>query len=99
MLSRVRPAFDFDRITPNVAIWHSYDSAVKAELYSTCLVTSDGTYLVDPVPLQREALDELIRSDPVAGIIVTSSNHHRDAARFAEHFSAPILAHADTVSR
>jgi len=96
MVSRVRPASDFDRIASKVAIWHGYDSAVKAELYSTCLARSDGKYLIDPFPLQSEALEELVGSSRVAGIIVTSSNHHRASAQFAKRLSAPIFARSET---
>lgn len=86
---------DVDRIAPYLALWHAYDSAVKAEFYSTCLLTSDGAYLVDPIPLERETLDELVGSSRVAGIIVTSSNHHRASGQFAEQFSAPVLARGE----
>jgi glyoxylase-like metal-dependent hydrolase (beta-lactamase superfamily II) len=95
MVSRVRPVSDFDRIAANVAIWHGYDPSAKADLYSTCLLASDAAYLVDPIPLRKEALDELIDSDPVAGIIVTNSNHYRMSAQFAEQFSAPIFARCE----
>jgi hypothetical protein len=91
----VRPASDFDRIAPHLALWHGYDPTVKADLYSTCLLTSDGAYFVDPIPLQSEALDELVSSARVTGIIVTSSNHGRASARFAERFSVPIFARRD----
>jgi len=92
----MRPASDFDRIAPNIAIWHAYDPEVKAELYSTCLATGAGTYLVDPILLQREAFDEMMGSGPVAGIVLTNSNHHRAAAQFAQQFSVPIFAHPET---
>lgn len=88
----MQSASDFDRIASNIAIWHDYDSAVKAELYSTCLGTFRGTYLIDPIPLESEALYELIGSNSVAGIIVTNGNHHRASAKFAEKFSVPLLA-------
>ena len=94
--SSMRPASDFDRIASNIAIWHAYDSAVKAELYSICLTTASGTYLIDPILLQREALDEMISSGPIAGIVVTNSNHHRAAAQFAQQLSVAIFAHAHT---
>src|SRR5882724_6729326 len=58
----VRPASDFDRIAPCLALWHGYDPAVKAELYSTCLLTSDGACLIDPIPLESKALRELVGS-------------------------------------
>jgi len=92
MVWAVRATLDFDRITPYLCVWHGYDPAVKADLYSTCLVTSEGAYLVDPIPLQSESLGELIGSSHVAGIIVTSANHHRASTRFAEQFSAPVFA-------
>ena len=91
----VRSVSDFDRIASNIAIWHGYDSAVKAELYSTCLGTSGGTYFIDPIPLQSEALYELIGSNSVAGIIVTNGNHHRASAKFAKKFSAPLFGRTE----
>jgi glyoxylase-like metal-dependent hydrolase (beta-lactamase superfamily II) len=94
----VSPAPDFDRITPHLALWHGYDPAVKADLYSTCVLTPCGAYLVDPIPLQSEALDELLGSHRVSGVIVTSSNHHRASAQFAEQFSIPIFARCETFS-
>ena len=95
MVSRVRRASDFDPIASNMAIWHDYDPAVKAECYSTNLTTSEGMYLIDPIPLEKDALDELIGSDCVAGIIATNSNHYRASAQFAEQFAAPIFARCE----
>jgi hypothetical protein len=95
MVLPVRSASDFDRIASNIAIWHDYDSAVKAELYSTCLGTSGGTYFIDPIPLQSEALDQLIGSSSIAGIIVTNSNHHRASAKCAEEFSVPVFGRVE----
>jgi glyoxylase-like metal-dependent hydrolase (beta-lactamase superfamily II) len=96
MFSSVRPAPDFDRIASDIAIWHAYDPGVKAELYSTCLLTSAGACLIDPIPLQSETLEEVVRPGHVAGVIVTSSNHHRRSVQFAKQFSAPMFAHAAT---
>ena len=98
MVWAVRAALDFDRITPYLCVWHGYDFAVKADLYSTCLVTSDGSYLIDPIPLRSEALVELIGSSRVAGIVVTNFNHHRGSAQFAAEFSAQVLARCETFS-
>ena len=87
----MQPASDFDRIASNIAIWHEYDPSVKAELYSTCLETPDGKYLIDPIPLESEALYQLMATNSVAGIIVTNGNHHRASAKFSEKFSAPLF--------
>jgi glyoxylase-like metal-dependent hydrolase (beta-lactamase superfamily II) len=92
----VQPVQDFDAVASDLAIWHTYDPEVKAELYSTCLATDAGTYLVDPIPLQLEAFDEMIGSSGVAGIVLTNSNHHRAAAQFAQQSSVPIFAHPET---
>jgi glyoxylase-like metal-dependent hydrolase (beta-lactamase superfamily II) len=91
----MRVASDFDRIASNIAIWHGYDSFVKAELYSTWLGTSGGTYLIDPIPLQREALHEVIGPSKIAGIVITNCNHHRASAKFAADFSVPIFGHGE----
>src|SRR5438105_14506238 len=98
MVSAVRPASDFDQIAPHLALWHGYDPAVKADLYSACILTPRGAYLVDPIPLQSEALDELLGFHRVSGVIVTSSNHHRASAQFAEQFSIPVFARCETFS-
>ena len=89
-------ARDFDSITSHLAIWHTYDAAVKAELYSTCLATVAGIYLIDPISLQKRALDSLIGSSRVAGIVVTNSNHRRASAQFAQQFQVCIFAHRQT---
>jgi len=96
MVWPVSAALDFDRITPYLCVWYGYDPAVKADLYSTCLVTSDGAYLVDPIPLKSEALDELVSYSRVVGIIVTNSNHRRASAQFARQFLVPIFAYRET---
>ena len=96
MVSAVRPVTDFEQIAPHLALWHGYDPAVKADLYSTCVLTPRGAYLVDPIPLQSEALDEVLGSHRVSGVIVTNSNHYRASAKFAEQFSAPVFARAET---
>ena len=86
---------DFDAVTSHLAVWHTYDPAVRAELYSTCLATTGGIYLIDPIPVQKRALDQLIGSCAVAGIIVTNSNHHRAAVQFAQQLAVPIFAHCE----
>lgn len=96
MLSRVRPVSDLDRVASNLAIWHGYDQGVKAEVYSTSLTTSEGMFLIDPIPLESELLDALAGSSRVVGIVVTNSNHYRSAAKFAEQFSAPLFSRSET---
>lgn len=87
-------AEEFDQIAPGLLVWQVYDPAVKADLFSTALETPAGTYLVDPVELGAEAMQDLKGRQKIAGIVVTNENHERAARRFAEGFSVPIFLHA-----
>ena len=84
---------ELHQVAPSLFLWHLYDPKVKAELFSTALVTRDGLYLVDPVPLDQEPMDELIIDRHVRGIIVTNGNHRRASDHWADLFDAPVLAH------
>ena len=88
---------EIEPIAPGVSIWRAYDQSVKAELFSTALQTGAGTYLVDPIPLDEEAIEELSADHKVIGIVVTNENHERAAARFAKRFGVSIHLHADLI--
>jgi hypothetical protein len=83
-------------INASLCIWQAYDPTVKADLFSTAIVTANGLYLVDPIQLQDSALHKIRGEHSVAGIIVTNANHVRAALHFAGKFSAPILAHHES---
>jgi glyoxylase-like metal-dependent hydrolase (beta-lactamase superfamily II) len=89
-------ARDLNRLLPGLFVWQEYDSSVKAELFSSAIVTSDGLYIVDPIPLGAERLADLMDVAPVSGVIVTNSNHLRAASDYANTFVAPIFAHAES---
>jgi glyoxylase-like metal-dependent hydrolase (beta-lactamase superfamily II) len=99
MVLLVRPVADFDEIASDLAIWHAYDPAVKAELYSTHVATAEGSYLIDPIPLQSEVLNELTGSGPIAGVIVTNSNHHRNSEKIADEYRVPLFAHDEAFAQ
>lgn len=87
-------AQEIHQVVPGIFVWQVYDPAVKADLSSTALETSSGTYLVDPVGLEPEARHTLEERPKVAGVIVTNKNHGRAARLFADRFSVPIYLHA-----
>jgi hypothetical protein len=87
-------AQEIDQIAPGIFTWQVYDAAVKSDLFSTALETPSGTYLIDPIGLDAEALRNLESRRPVTGIVVTNENHERAARQFAERFSVPIFLHA-----
>ncbi|MEP7013839.1 MAG: hypothetical protein ABI925_00200 [Verrucomicrobiota bacterium] len=89
-------ASDFVQVAPHIYLWQTYDSAVKADLFSSAIVTADGIYLVDPIPLEPAPLTSLVELGPIAGIVLTNANHLRAAAQFAEQFSIPILARPES---
>jgi glyoxylase-like metal-dependent hydrolase (beta-lactamase superfamily II) len=91
----VRPP-DFHQLLPGVWVWQTYDSSVKADLFSSAIWTSAGIYIVDPIALADANLRQLSEAATVTGLIVTNANHPRASSAFSERFSAPILADAQS---
>src|SRR5947209_11046854 len=90
----MRPAEEFQQLTPAIALWHQYDGASKSELFSTAIETPRGVLLIDPVLLTPPAENVLLAGRPVAGIVVTNDNHWRASAELAHRFEVPLFAHS-----
>jgi glyoxylase-like metal-dependent hydrolase (beta-lactamase superfamily II) len=87
-------AQELEQVSPGTSLWHTYDSKVKADLFSTALETHSGIYIVDPIPLASEALLILQAHHPkTAGIFVTNANHARAATDFGRTLSVPLYVH------
>src|SRR5205814_6603874 len=82
-------------VTPSLCLWHTYDPAVKAELFSTAIALRRCIVIVDPVRLESAQLAELQKRGCIGSIVVTNANHHRAAMWYAKQFSAPILARGE----
>lgn len=80
------------RLSDFLSLWQVYDSSVKSDLFSTAAETDGRLYFIDPTPLHPDSLAEVTSDRSVAGILVTNSNHPRDAGRFAEKFQVPLFA-------
>ena len=78
----------------SVVTWHRYAPEVKAELFSTALITNTGSYLVDPIAIDPECLRATVAPAPIAGVVVTNDNHGRAAVDISASFSVPLYAHA-----
>ena len=89
-------ASDFVQVAPSVFIWQAYDPAVKADLFSSAIVTADGIFLIDPIPMENAPFAQLREEGLIAGIVVTNFNHRRAFAKFAEQFAVPIFARRGT---
>src|SRR5437764_1701835 len=85
-------ATELDKVAADLFIWQAYDPAVKADLFSSAIVTAHGIFVIDPIPLRKAPLAQLHGQAVIAGVIVTNANHLRASCQFAEQFSVPILA-------
>jgi glyoxylase-like metal-dependent hydrolase (beta-lactamase superfamily II) len=86
-------ALELENIRPAISIWQAYDSTLKADLFSTALITKAGLLLVDPIELAAEPAQLLFRQAPLAGVVITNGNHLRAAPAYVERFSIPFFAH------
>ncbi|MDX2225896.1 MAG: hypothetical protein SFY92_02175 [Verrucomicrobiae bacterium] len=87
------PADDYQKITDRLFYWSAYDSKLKAELSSSAFVEGGNMFLVDPIPLAREALEEMTSFQNVKAVFLTSETHGRAALFYRKHFGCPIWAH------
>jgi glyoxylase-like metal-dependent hydrolase (beta-lactamase superfamily II) len=87
---------DFHQLLPGFWVWQRYDSSVKADLFSSAILTSAGTYIVDPIPLPDPQLRQLSQASKVAGIIITNANHLRASSAYSDRFSVPVWAGTDS---
>lgn len=89
------PAAELIHVPSSLFVWQSYDPAVKAELFSTALVTGSLICVVDPIALHQSQLDRLQQHGRIASLFVTNANHQRAAIWYSKQFSAPIFAADD----
>lgn len=89
----MKPAPEFQRITEHLSIWQNYDPTVKADLFSTAILTSAGLNIVDPIPLAEPQLTALLGSRPLRRVIITNANHHRAAEGFVTRFAVTVCSH------
>lgn len=91
-------AEEITQIGDGLWFWQAYDSAVKADLSSCAVLTSDGLVLVDPIELAPAALAELTNDARIAAIVITNSNHQRSSEMYQLRFNAPLVAHSETIA-
>lgn len=84
-------------ITPSLISWSVYDSTVKTRLTSQALATSEGWWVVDPVPLQKDEADRFFQKDPLLGFLLTSNHHERSCRSWIR--SGAVHAHEATLGR
>jgi len=92
-------AHELEQLTPNLSLWQAFDLAVKADLFSTALLTKSGLFLVDPIPLAAPAWNGLIAGRTVAGVYLTNANHFRNVEETAQKTQAPVFAAEPVVAQ
>ena len=75
--------------------WEAYDPTSKVDLGASALGVNGRMYFVDPFPLAKPALAELLADLTPAGIVVTNGNHARAAEEFRRRFKIPLALTAD----
>ncbi|HEY5893475.1 MAG TPA: hypothetical protein VIT91_09610 [Chthoniobacterales bacterium] len=92
-------ASEIQLLGANLAIWSTWCSKSKVDLFSTAIALpgDGGLVLVDPIALSSDALTELVAQfGAPKTILLTSSNHERDTLWFVEKFrEIRVLAHPD----
>lgn len=86
---------DFQQVMAGICFWQGYDPALKVDLCSSTVQTGAGLYFIDPIPLAKEPLAELLSAATPAGIILTNGNHERAASDYRKKFNIPVFAHAE----
>ncbi|MGB8167880.1 MAG: hypothetical protein WCF18_10345 [Chthoniobacteraceae bacterium] len=87
-------AEEFQIVSPSLAVWQTYEPAVKCDLSCCARRFGNDLVFIDPIPLAKAALAELTADARPVAIVLTNGNHARAAAEFRDRFSIPILAHA-----
>lgn len=75
--------------------WEAFDPASRVDLCASALGVNGRLYFVDPIPLARAALAELLADDYPAGVVVTNGNHARAADEFRRKFGVPLASTAE----
>lgn len=93
----MQPAADFDDLGGGAYRWEAYDPASKVDLSASAIAAAGGLYFVDPIPLRKAALDELLAATQAApaGIFLTNANHVRASESFRRALRVPVFTAAE----
>ena len=71
--------------------WSVFDESRNIDFHGLAWIRDDGNVLVDPVPMSEHDEAHLRDLGGAATIVITNSDHTRDAVALAEKFGAKIL--------
>lgn len=93
------PTTRYTSLSPFLVSWTVRDPIIRTDLTSTALLTLEGWWLIDPVPITDHVLDRLLGNQPLLGILLTNENHERASNQIAQKRTVPIHAHEVTLGR
>jgi hypothetical protein len=76
---------------PDLYAWSCFDESRDIDFNSVAWIRPDGNVLIDPLPMSEHDRAHLAHLGGAALIIVTNSDHVRDATRLAQHYGATLL--------
>jgi glyoxylase-like metal-dependent hydrolase (beta-lactamase superfamily II) len=80
-----------EEVVPGVWTWSVHDERIDFVSTAHAISAADGTVLIDPLPLQPDALRSL---GDVAAICLTAGTHQRSAWRYRRELGAEVWAPA-----
>ncbi len=99
-MSKLRTAMaeEAQRVSDTLYFWQAYEPAVRVDLSCCAVRSADGWILIDPIPLAREGMEEILELAKPACIILTNGNHARAAEHYRQALSVPVLAHEEAAA-
>ena len=84
-------AAEFHAVSDTLFHWSVFSNTAKCELGCTALRLGKRLVVIDPVPLEASAWEELLALAPLSAILLTNGNHVRDALELKKKHKIPIV--------
>ena len=91
-------ADEIQQVRDGLWFWQRFQPSVKVDCSSCAVRVGTKLILVDPIPLEAGALEELRQLGVPSAIIATNGNHDRAIAQLRAKLNVPVFAHAAAVS-
>ncbi len=88
----MKPVPEVHRVADDLFIWHGYNPDCKTDCSSAAVQTPGGFVLIDPVRLEKQALESMLGANKVAAVLLTSGNHWRGTSSEKERHAVPVYA-------
>jgi glyoxylase-like metal-dependent hydrolase (beta-lactamase superfamily II) len=79
------------QVSPRLAFWQAYEPKVKCDLGCVAYRSDSGWLLVDPIPLGKDGLEELLEQEEPRAVLLTNGNHERAADWYRKQFHIPVI--------